>query len=410
MTIDRPAPPRVEASEQATEHAASDPSELGVPGADVSPGTEPAMLPPAPLETAEPPDESSQTAGSAPGIAPDMIVQTGELAPPTTTAPTGTPAVEEPPVRATPDALPAAPGTAETTASAAPGHPQHALPTLSRRQLLKLGLAALPTLVGAGGVYRTLGAAFGPRSIDDAVFARYDAAAHRWGFVVDASACIGCGSCVVACKQENNVPMDGEHTRTWIERHTVAPDGSVTIDSPEAGIHGFVPLPGASTVPAASTTPAASSLPTPPAPATHFVPRLCMQCEDSPCTAVCPVGATFHTADGVVLVDGDRCIGCGYCVVSCPYGARYLLPAGARTPQGVAGVADKCTFCYHRITRGLQPACVDVCPVGARIFGDLNDPSSRVSTLLRQRPSKVMRAGLGTRPRVHYLGLEGESI
>ncbi len=229
-----------------------------------------------------------------------------------------------------------------------------------------------------------------PRAID-ASLAGYDASAHRWGFVVDTDRCIGCGQCVLACKTENGVPFDDEHTRTWIERHTLAPDGTLTVDCPEAGAHGFPPLEDAA--------PGASS---------RFVPRLCMQCENSPCTAVCPVGATYRTADGVILVDEERCIGCGYCVVACPYGARYLLPAGERTPRGIGGVADKCTLCYHRITRGDQPACVDVCPVQARVFGDLNDEASSVSTVLRERSSTVMRPELGTRPRVHYLGLGGE--
>ncbi len=111
-----------------------------------------------------------------------------------------------------------------------------------------------------------------------------------------------------------------------------------------------------------------------------------MQCENSPCTAVCPVGATYRTADGVVLIDEERCIGCGYCVVACPYGARYIVPADGETPRGVAGVADKCTFCYHRITVGQSPACVVACPVGARMFGDLNDPDSEVSVTLSDGP------------------------
>ena len=107
--------------------------------------------------------------------------------------------------------------------------------------------------------------------------------------------------------------------------------------------------------------------------ASWFEPRLCMQCANSPCTGVCPVGATYKTPDGVILVDARRCIGCGYCVVACPYGARYLTPAG-HSPTGTGGVADKCTWCYHRISRGQKPACVEVCPVGARRFGEASDP------------------------------------
>ncbi len=270
---------------------------------------------------------------------------------------------------------------------------QPARPRLSRRQVLKLGAMAISGIVGSRLAFDWLtGVARldAPHAIDAAV-AGYDATAHRWGFVVDTDRCIGCGQCVLACKTENGVPFDEEHTRTWIERHTLEPDGNLTVDSPEAGAHGFPPLEDAA--------PGASS---------RFVPRLCMQCENSPCTVVCPVGATYRTADGVILVDEERCIGCGYCVVACPYGARYLLPAGERTPRGIGGVADKCTLCYHRITRGDQPACVEVCPVQARVFGDLNDAASPVSTILRDRPSTVMRPELGTRPRVHYLGLEGE--
>ncbi len=133
-----------------------------------------------------------------------------------------------------------------------------------------------------------------------------------------------------------------------------------------------------------------------------------MQCENPPCTWVCPVSATYRTADGVILVDEQRCIGCGYCVVACPYGARYIVPAGDTTPKGVAGVADKCTFCYHRITRGQLPACAEVCPVNARNFGDRKDPKSAVSVAIDQKRVRAMKPALGTRPRVFYTGLEGE--
>ena len=264
---------------------------------------------------------------------------------------------------------------------------------ISRRTLLKAAAVGVPCLIGGGAIFEALTALTStPVPTVDPIVAGYDAAAHRWGFVVDAVACIGCGKCVVACKTENGVPLDAEHTRTWIERRTVAADGTVIVQSPDAGSNGFedAPLP----ITAADVS------------ASQFVPHLCMQCELSPCTTVCPVGATFRTADGVVLVDETRCIGCGYCLLACPYGARYIVPAGARTPTGVAGVADKCTFCYHRVTRGQQPACVEVCPVQARKFGDLNDQASEVSVILRDRATRVLRPELGTKPRVHYLGLE----
>jgi tetrathionate reductase subunit B len=133
-----------------------------------------------------------------------------------------------------------------------------------------------------------------------------------------------------------------------------------------------------------------------------------MQCQNSPCTSVCPVSATYTSPDGVVLVDQARCIGCGYCVVACPYGARYLVPSGEITPMGYAGVVDKCTFCYHRITRGMRPACVEVCPVEARQIADLKDPTDPVTMQLESKRTVVMKPELGTRPRVKYVGLEGE--
>ena len=301
-----------------------------------------------------------------------------------------------------PDAAPLASPPPEPGPALEPGDASPALASqapVSRRQVLKLGAAALPCLLGSTALYDWMaGLAAQPIAPVDPIVASYDPAAHAWAFVVDTRSCIGCGQCVVACKQENGVPFDDEHTRTWVERHAVASDGTVSVDSPDAGIDGFTP----------ESSPAGLNRQT--TQATQFVPRLCMQCENSPCTAVCPVGATFRTQDGVILVDEERCIGCGYCVVACPYGARYIVPAGARTPTGVAGVADKCTFCYHRITRGREPACVEICPVGARKFGDLTDPASEVSTILREQPTRVLRPGLGTKPRVHYVGLLGEDI
>jgi Fe-S-cluster-containing dehydrogenase component len=213
---------------------------------------------------------------------------------------------------------------------------------------------------------------------------------------MDTTTCIGCGRCVDACKQENHVPDDPDLNRTWVELHVLAEDETVSVTSPEGGRHGFPADPNA---PAAAASPVRSA---------YFVPRTCMQCENPPCTWVCPVSATFRTEDGVILVDEKRCIGCGYCVVACPYGARYMVPAGDTTPKGVPGVADKCTFCYHRITRGLLPACAEVCPVNARIFGDLNDATSAVSVAVREKRVRVMKPALGTRPRVYYTGLEGE--
>jgi len=272
-------------------------------------------------------------------------------------------------------------------------------PRISRRQVLELGVVAVPCIIGSTLLFDWLTGLTETQPIENTepITARYDPAAHSWGFVVNTNTCIGCGLCVVACKAENRVPKDPEFSRTWVERHATTTDGTVYVDSPDGGIGGFE----LATAPAVSAGAKVTDV--------RFVPHLCMQCENSPCTAVCPVGATYRTADGVVLIDEERCIGCGYCVVACPYGARYIVPAGGDTPRGVAGVADKCTFCYHRITTGRQPACVEACPVGARMFGDLDDPASAVSVTLRTVPTTTVKPELGTKPRVHYIGLEAET-
>jgi tetrathionate reductase subunit B len=264
--------------------------------------------------------------------------------------------------------------------------------SLSRRAFLGFGLMVAGGLAGAAGLARLF-----PVFADDSASASpivpaYDPKGKVWTFVVDTASCIGCGLCVVACKEENHVAEEAGYTRTWIERHVRTTDGELYVDSPEAGMYGF---------PAESTAPGAAGKAVE---ASFFEPRLCMQCEDSPCTSVCPVGATYRTEDGVILVDARRCIGCGYCVVACPYGARYLTPAGGDNPNDMPGVADKCTWCYHRISRGAKPACVEVCPVGARQFGDASDPASEIATLVRERKPQMLHPEYGTRPRVVYLG------
>jgi Fe-S-cluster-containing dehydrogenase component len=115
---------------------------------------------------------------------------------------------------------------------------------------------------------------------------------------------------------------------------------------------------------------------------------------------VCPVGATFKTKDGVILVDRDYCIGCRYCIQACPYGARYLDPR-TRT-------ADKCTFCYHRLQKGLLPACVEVCPTQSRVFGELKSLTSPLRRLMRMQPLQALKPYLNTAPKVLYTRLDGE--
>ena len=262
----------------------------------------------------------------------------------------------------------------------------------SRRAFLGFGLAIAGGVVGAAALAKFTPVFAEEPSDVTPIIPTYDPGARQWTYVVDTAACIGCGLCVVACKEENHVPEEAEYTRTWIERHVITTDGQLHVDSPEAGMHGF---------PFDSTDPTAAGKPVDEA---YFVPRLCMQCANSPCTSVCPVGATYKAEDGVILVDARRCIGCGYCVVACPYGARYLVPAAEQAPNDTPGIADKCTWCYHRISRNLEPACVEVCPVGARKFGDASDPDSEIATLVRERNPQQLWPEYGTDPRVLYLG------
>jgi tetrathionate reductase subunit B len=211
----------------------------------------------------------------------------------------------------------------------------------------------------------------------------YQASEHRYAMGVQIEKCIGCGKCVEACKIENDVPMEPYYFRTWVERYIIYADGEVKVDSPNGGIEGFPPIESDKRILR-----------------TFFVPKLCNHCENPPCVQVCPVGATFETQDGVVLVDDDYCIGCRYCIQACPYGARFLDP---RTHT-----AGKCTFCYHRITEGLLPACVEICPTQARIFGELDKMSTPLNRMMRQSNIQVLKAHMNTEPKVFYSDLDGE--
>lgn len=210
----------------------------------------------------------------------------------------------------------------------------------------------------------------------------YDPSKHYYGMGIQVDKCIGCGRCVEACKEENNVPRDPFFYRTWVERYVIRKKGTVTVQNIDRG--------QAMVEPAMDKDILRS----------FFVPKLCNQCDNPPCVQVCPVGATFKTEDGVILVDEDRCIGCRYCIQACPYGARYLHPEKE--------TADKCTFCYHRITKGLLPACVEVCPTQARIFGDVRSSASPLARFKRMNKIHVLKPFLNTEPKVSYSALDGE--
>jgi len=220
----------------------------------------------------------------------------------------------------------------------------------------------------------------------------YDWTKHRWAYGIDATKCIGCLRCVEACKTENGVIGDAQHFRTWVERYVyLEGEDHARVDS-HADPQNI----------AASGSEAEYRFDNRYKDAkvskAFFVPKMCNHCTHPACVQVCPVGATFRAEDGTVLIDHDYCIGCRYCVQACPYGARYFIEE--------EGVSDKCNWCYHRITKGLQPACVEVCPTKTRVFGDLNDKTSSISEFVRSNPVQVLKPESGNGPMCFYVGID----
>jgi tetrathionate reductase subunit B len=246
--------------------------------------------------------------------------------------------------------------------------------TYSRRDFLAGGTKRLILTAAAAAGLESLRGDAGSAPV------RYKMADHWWGMIIDVSKCIGCGNCVRACALENGVP-DG-YFRTWVERYRVK-DYDLEhpeVDSPNGGKDGF-PI----------TTAKDGKF--------FFVPKLCNQCASSPCVQVCPVGATFESPDGVVLVDQSYCLGCRYCVQACPYGCRYIHPE--------RHTVDKCSLCYHRITKGLTTACCEACPTGARQLADLKDPKDPVHEFLRNNSVQVLKPHMATRAKAFYKDLDG---
>jgi len=224
----------------------------------------------------------------------------------------------------------------------------------------------------------------------------YDWTKHRWAFGVDATKCIGCLLCVEACKRENKVPGDSHHFRTWVERYVyLEGEDRARVDSQSDPVN--IEASGSQ-----GEYRFANRYKDAKVEKAFFVPKLCNQCTHPACVQVCPTGATYRTADGVVLIDHTYCIGCQYCVQACPYGARFF--------NEKEGVTDKCTWCYHRITKGLQPACVEVCPVGARIFGDRSDKQSVISQFIQNNRVQVLKPETGNAPNVFYIGIDREVV
>ncbi len=208
---------------------------------------------------------------------------------------------------------------------------------------------------------------------------------RQWGMVIDLQKCVGCDSCTVACKAENRTPPGVSYNVVMEEEHGTYPDVNRT-----------------------------------------NLPRPCMQCSNPPCVQVCPVSATYKMENGVVNVDYDRCIGCRYCMIACPYGARYFdfgenyddetMGAGEITSpeygvdrgergekKSPVGNVRKCSLCTHRLERGEEPACVETCIGDARNAGDLSDPDSDVSEMAASERAFQLKHEEGTDPNVYYL-------
>ncbi|MEI7448706.1 MAG: 4Fe-4S dicluster domain-containing protein [Desulfomonile sp.] len=216
----------------------------------------------------------------------------------------------------------------------------------------------------------------------------------RWAMVVDQKKCLkakeGCKDCVVACHTVHNVPDFGNPKdevkwiwQTTFEHAFPGAENEYIKDYIKDSLRGL-----------------------------PFM-VLCNHCDNPPCVRVCPVQATFRRADGIVMMDYHRCIGCRFCMAACPYGARSLnwrdprpfikTPLNREYPTRTRGVVEKCNFCEERLAKGLIPACVESCKDKALVFGDLEDPNSEVRDILRKNPSIQRKPHLGTRPEIYYI-------
>lgn len=194
----------------------------------------------------------------------------------------------------------------------------------------------------------------------------------RWGMLIDSNQCkTGCNDCVTACNKENGLSGATKATDAqWIRK--------IEIKDISSGRELSLPM-------------------------------MCQHCEHPPCVDVCPTNASMKRADGIVLVDKHRCIGCRYCIMACPYKARSFVheplhDQNPDVPRG-KGTVESCTLCVHRVDQGLQPACAEACPNKAILFGDLNDPQSEIAGKVRTVASVQVRADLRLNPGVRYQGL-----
>jgi len=213
----------------------------------------------------------------------------------------------------------------------------------------------------------------------------------RFAYALNLSTCNGSRRCVTACVRENNQGRDPEIQYIKVLE---LPKGTLSTDKSDLYYDGDE-VPGDDV---------------------FYLPVQCNQCDNPPCTKVCPVQATWTEDDGITVIDYDWCIGCRYCMAACPYEARHFNFKDPQVPRGEVnpnmgylsnrmrprGVVEKCTFCLHRVRDGQYPACLEACPTGARKFGDLNDPESEVSVVLREKRVFILKEELNTVPRFFY--------
>lgn len=216
----------------------------------------------------------------------------------------------------------------------------------------------------------------------------------QFGYALSLTKCIGCRKCAHACMAENNQSRDSADDIGMSYIRVLELDkGSINVEASDHYYSGEVPKKDK-----------------------YYMPVQCHQCRESPCTKACPVQATWMEPDGVVVVDYNWCIGCRYCMAACPYDARRfnwkkptidadtINPSQSYLSNRVRpkGVVEKCTFCLHRTREGKYPACLEVCPTGARVFGNLLDPDSEINYILKNKRVYILKEDAGTAPKFYY--------
>ncbi|NUM53961.1 MAG: 4Fe-4S dicluster domain-containing protein [Candidatus Hydrogenedentes bacterium] len=297
-------------------------------------------------------------------------------------------------------------------------------PTLQRRSFLKAGVGTMAALASLAGISAPLRSVNSGVSLDaflqqhykrltpdllDQILRRIENEVARdygakvtvrdirpmdgveFGYALNLSRCNGNRKCVEACVQENNQTRDPQ--MQYI-RVLEMPAGSLDVEKSDLYYdHEQVPAKGK-----------------------YYLPVQCQQCQNPPCTKVCPVEATWTEPDGITVIDYNWCIGCRYCMAACPYEARRFNWKQAEIPPEEInpnmgylsnrirpmGVVEKCTYCLHRTREGQYPACMEVCPTGARVFGNMLDPDSEINYILKNKRVYILKEDAGTAPRFFY--------